>query len=116
MTVLEQPRRSVWTAACRLDDLEPDRGAAVLVDGDQIALFRLRDGSLHAIANHDPFSRANVLSRGIVGTRGDAPKVASPMYKHTFDLRTGQCFEDPAVAVDTYAVRVDGDWVLISRP
>ena len=42
-----------------------------------------------AIGNQDPFSGANVMSRGIVGSRGDVPTVASPMFKQVFDLRTG---------------------------
>jgi nitrite reductase (NADH) small subunit len=33
------------------------------------------------------------MSRGIVGSRGDAPTVASPMHKQVFDLRTGICLD-----------------------
>ncbi len=47
---------------------------------------------------------ASVLSRGIVGTRGEVPFVASPMHKQAFDLRTGQCLDDAAVRVPTYDV------------
>jgi len=63
------------------------------------------DGSLHALSNHDPFSRANVMSRGIVGDRAGEPKVASPIYKQTFNLRTGVCYEDGSVRLDVYPVR-----------
>jgi nitrite reductase (NADH) small subunit len=94
-----------WTAVCRYADLQPERGAAVLVGDVQVAVFRTFDGALHAIGNRDPFSGAFVLSRGIVGTRGDIPTVASPMHKQVFDLRTGGCLDDPAVAVPVYAVR-----------
>ena len=41
-----------------------------------------------------PVRQASVLARGIVGTRGDVPFVASPMHKHAFDLRTGPCLDD----------------------
>jgi nitrite reductase (NADH) small subunit len=35
--------------------------------------------------------------------------VSSPVYKQGFDLCTGQCLEDPSVAVMTFPVRaVDG--------
>ena len=54
---------------------------------------------LFAIGNFDPFSKAFVLCRGIVGDKGGVPKIASPIYKQTFDLRTGQCLEDPRVRV-----------------
>jgi nitrite reductase (NADH) small subunit len=99
-----------WVAVCHLDDLAVDRGACVLVDGRQVALFRLSpDDRVHAISNYDPFSAAFVLSRGIVGSRGGVPKVASPMYKQSFDLRTGECLDDPSVAVDVFLVRCGAD-------
>ena len=52
---------------CRLDDIVPNTGVCALVGGEQVALFRLDDDSVYAVGNHDPFSGANVLSRGIVG-------------------------------------------------
>ncbi|NEL90769.1 nitrite reductase (NAD(P)H) small subunit, partial [Escherichia coli] len=58
-------------------------------------------------------AKASVLSRGIVGTRGEIPFVASPMHKQAFDLRTGQCLDDAAVRVPTYEVRVDRGTVLV---
>ncbi|MDU0344580.1 nitrite reductase small subunit NirD [Microbacterium sp. KSW2-29] len=82
-----------WTRICRVDDLLVERGAAALVDGRQIALFRTYDGRLFAIDQIDPFSGAAILSRGIVGDRGGVPTVASPMYKQVFDLRTGLCLD-----------------------
>jgi len=85
--------KAAWLRLCRLDDLEVERGRAALVDGTQLALFLLRDGGVHAVSNLDPYSGANVISRGIVGSREDAPTVASPMYKQVFDLRTGLCLE-----------------------
>jgi nitrite reductase (NADH) small subunit len=100
---------ATWVDVCALDDLLLDRGACVLVDGRQVALFRLAGDELHGLSNFDPFSSAYVISRGIVGSCGDAPKVASPMYKQSFDLRTGVCLDDPDVALEVFAVRaVDG--------
>jgi nitrite reductase (NADH) small subunit len=96
---------------CRYDQLVPERGVAALVDGEQVALFRTFDGMLHAIGNRDPFSGAFVLSRGIVGSAGDAPTVASPVFKQVFDLRTGRCLGDPEVAVPVHDVRRSGDAV-----
>ena len=107
MTLVE---RETWVAVCRMDDLAVDRGACVLLDGRQIALFRLSpDDEVRAISNYDPFSKAFVLSRGIVGSRGGVPKVASPMYKQSFDLRTGECLDDPSVRVDVFDVRCTDD-------
>jgi nitrite reductase (NADH) small subunit len=94
-----------WIPVCRYDELQPERGVAALVAGHQVALFRTFDGVLHALDNHDPFSGAYVLARGIVGTHGDIPTVASPIFKQRFDLRTGRCLTDPAVAVARHDVR-----------
>jgi nitrite reductase (NADH) small subunit len=100
-----------WREICRYDELEPERGVAALVDGVQVALFRLHasadPGGVVAVDHRDPFSGANVIARGLVGTRGDRATVASPMYKHVFDLRTGACLDDPAVRLRVHAVRVE---------
>ena len=95
-----------WQDVCASGDLIPDRGACALVGDQQVALFRLgATDELYALSNHDPFSRANVISRGIVGSRGDVAKVASPMYKQSFDLRTGVCLDDPSVSLPVHLVR-----------
>ncbi|MER7331296.1 MULTISPECIES: nitrite reductase small subunit NirD [unclassified Micromonospora] len=93
-----------WTPVCRLDRLEPERGVAALVDGVQVALFRTADG-LFALDNLDPVGRAYVLSRGIVGSRGGVPTVASPLHKQAYDLRTGVCLDLPGVAVTRHEAR-----------
>ncbi|WP_328523761.1 nitrite reductase small subunit NirD [Kribbella sp. NBC_00359] len=94
------------TVVCRYDVLLPERGVAALIGDRQIALFRTHDGEVFAIGNQDPFSGANVMSRGIVGSRGDVPTVASPMFKQVFDLRTGSCLDDPSVSLPVYQVDV----------
>lgn len=94
----------VWVDVCSLDDLVPGRGVAALVGGDQVAVFWVAD-EVFAVSNYDPFSRAFVMSRGIVGSKGEAVKVASPMYKQSFDLRSGRCLDDPSVSLPTYRVR-----------
>ncbi len=103
------------TPVCRLDQIEVEGGVAALVEGAAIAIFRTHDGNVYAISNYDPFSRASVLARGIVGTRGDVSFVASPMHKQAFDLRTGQCLDDAEVRVPAYDVRVVDGIVLVGR-
>jgi nitrite reductase (NADH) small subunit len=117
MTLVDQTRAGTapmgWVRVCALADLEVERGRAALLGGIQIALFLTHGGRVHAVSNFDPYSRANVISRGIVGSREDAPTVASPMYKQVFDLRTGACLDaqgkDP-IALQVWPVTVsDGD-------
>ena len=100
----------VWTAACRYDYLIPNRGVGVLLpDGAQAALFRLDDGSLHAIGNIDPFSGAAVMSRGLVGDRAGRATVQTPIKKQAFALDDGTCLDAPEVSLSVYATRiVDG--------
>ena len=107
----------VWTSACAYDHLSPGRGVGVLLDdGTQAALFRLDDGSVHAIGNVDPFSGAAVLSRGIVGDRRGRTTVQSPILKQAFALEDGSCLDDPRVSVPVYQVRVTpGGQIQIGR-
>ena len=105
-----------WTPICPYERLEPERGVAALVHGAQVAVFLTHHGALHAIDNYDPYARAYVLSRGIVGTRGDIPTVASPMHKQVYDLRTGTCLDRPGVAVRVYPVRCRDGLVEVRWP
>jgi nitrite reductase (NADH) small subunit len=114
MTMLDQV---TWIDVCAVDDLVLDRGVCALVGSQQVAVFRVSpDGEVYALSNYDPFSGAYVLSRGIVGSKGDTPKVASPVYKQNFDLRTGVCLDDPSVTVRTFPVRVVDGRVQIGGP
>lgn len=98
-----------WQSVCRLEELGIERGAAALVHGRGVAIFRLRDGSVYALDNHDPQSRTSSLARGLVGTTGGVPYVVSPAHRRAFDLRTGDCLDDDEHHVAPYAVRiVDG--------
>lgn len=100
----------VWTVACRYDYLIPNRGVGVLLpDGVQAALFRLDDGSLHAVGNIDPFSGAAVISRGLVGDRAGRATVQTPIKKQAFALDDGTCLDDPDVSLPVYATRVTAD-------
>ena len=106
MTTVLDTGTLTWVDVCAFDALVPDRGVCALVGGRQVAVFRVSPGDeLYAVSNHDPFSSANVMSRGIVGSRGDVAKVASPMYKQSFDLRTGLCLDDASVSLAVYPVR-----------
>jgi nitrite reductase (NADH) small subunit len=105
-----------WIPICPYERLEPERGVAALVGGTQVALFRTHEGELLAISNFDPYGRAHVLSRGIVGSRGDAPTVASPLHKHVYDLRTGRCLDLPEIGVPTYPVRCRDGMVEVLCP
>lgn len=102
-----------WQPVCPIHDLEFERGVAALVHGQAVALFRTPDGEVYALGNHDPFSRASVLARGIVGMRAGVPFVGSPQHRHAFDLRSGQCLDVDHVSVPSYEVKVSDGMVLV---
>jgi nitrite reductase (NADH) small subunit len=90
--------------------------AVLLPDGSQVALFRLDDGTLHAVGNIDPFSGAAVMSRGIVGDRGGRATVQSPIKKQAFAFDDGSCLDDAEMSVPVYRTRVTpGGFVQIAR-
>lgn len=102
-----------WVAVCPVDDVTPDRGLAALINGRQVAVFVLSgDGTVFAIDNRDPYSDANVLARGLVGSAGDRVTVASPIYKERFDLATGDCL-DGEHSVQSWPARVADGWLQV---
>lgn len=106
-----------WIDVCDIEDLQADSGVCALVAGRQVAIFYLaRRQAVYALGNYDPFCRANVLSRGMVGDIGGEPMVASPMYKHHFHLERGTCFEDANVSAPVYKVRIANNRVAVEIP
>jgi NAD(P)H-dependent nitrite reductase small subunit len=97
---------------CSLDDILDCAGVCALVDGEQVALLRVGE-EVFAVENHDPFSHANVISRGLVGDLQGQLVVASPVYKQHFNLRTGRCLEDESLSLRVWPCGVlDGRvWV-----
>jgi nitrite reductase (NADH) small subunit len=95
----------MWIDVCALDDVVPDAAVCALVRDRQVALVRVGD-RVFALDNFDPFSRAFVISRGIVGDKRGVPVIASPIYKHAFDLRSGASLDDPSVKLRTFDTRV----------
>lgn len=108
---------SKWTDICHIDDILLNMGRCALLNGEQIAIFRVNENEekFYAVNNHCPFSEVNNLSRGIVGSLGDKTVVAAPLYKQHFDLATGQCIEDESVSIKTYSVRIEGDTVQLQN-
>lgn len=107
--------KAQWTYICHLDSITNGGGVNALVKGEQVAIFKI-DEQVFAIHNFDPFAKANVLSRGIVGDVQGQTVVASPIYKQHFNLQTGQCLEDDNVKLQAYPVRVFDNTVFVGPP
>jgi nitrite reductase (NADH) small subunit len=117
---------SEWVGVCTKGQLITERGVAVLVRDQQVALFRVTGTDsetgeptdfVYAVGHRDPFADANVIARGIVGSvrQGDVQRdtVASPMYKHVFDLATGECLTDPSERLPVYRTWIAGGVVYV---
>jgi nitrite reductase (NADH) small subunit len=104
---------SEWKDICSISDIVPNSGSCALVGKQQVAIFRVQtsgNDQFYAVDNYDPLGRANVISRGIVGSKGEQIVVASPLYKQHFCLETGSCLEEEA-SLKTWPVRIEGDRV-----
>ena len=103
-----------WHDACVIDDVAPGSGLAVSVGDEQIAIVRTQGGVLAALSNFDPFSKAFVMARGVVGDRAGVPRIASPIYEQSFCLETGECLEDKNVRLAVFPIRVLGGRIQVA--
>ena len=111
------PETNEWLDVCAIADVPADAGICVLVDGAQIALFRVAgEPTIYAVQNRCPHWNEMVLWRGLTGDHEGEPRVACPMHKKQFSLATGRCLTEDTDAVRTFGGRTDGDRVLLARP
>ena len=88
----------------RVEEIPPGEGRTFVVAGTQIAVFRLRDGSLRAIDAVCPH-KGGPLADGLA----DDQVVVCPLHGHTFDLSSGSEVTGAALSVRSYPVQeVDG--------
>ncbi|REE03920.1 nitrite reductase small subunit NirD [Citricoccus muralis] len=104
-----------WQPVCPLEALEPLWAEAALVDREQVAVVRLPSDEVVAVSHWDPYAKAHVMARGIVGSRGGRPTLTSPLHKQVYDLATGECLTDPALRLATFPVRVRDGIVAVGR-
>jgi len=105
-----------WFLACNVNDVSENGGACVKYKNEQIAIFNFsRRGQWYATQNLCPHKQQMALSRGMIGSTGEAcePKVACPFHKKTFSLITGECINDDECSIKTYPVKVENGKVYI---
>jgi nitrite reductase (NADH) small subunit len=87
-----------------VDEIPFGEGRTFAVDGEQIAVFRLRDGSLRAIDAVCPHN-GGPLADGLAGDQ----VVVCPLHGYTFDVCTGSEAGGTDLSVRSYEVSaVDG--------
>lgn len=115
MTMFKDMNELNWVEVCALDDITPNTGVAALVEDQQIAIFRVgSEKRVYALSNQDPFSKAFVMSRGIIGDLQGERVVASPIYKQHFSLATGRCLEDKDQKLLVFPNKIENGKVFIS--
>jgi nitrite reductase (NADH) small subunit len=102
-----------WAEVCELSQLEPLWAEAAIVDGEQLALVRMPDGTVYAVSNQDPVTGSFVMCRGIVGSHGDQITLASPLHKQVYDLATGECLSSTDLKLRTFQTSVDAGTVRV---
>ena len=106
--------KTQWFLACNTDDVPTNGGVCVKYQDEQIALFHFtRRNEWYATQNQCPHRQQMALSRGMIGTQQDEPKIACPFHKKTFSLVTGECMNGDECSIKTYPVRVEGRNVFI---
>ena len=114
ITTTTEEKKITWFAACNTVEVPTNGGVCVKYGDTQIALFQFaRRSEWYATQNECPHRKQMALSRGIIGSQNDEPKVACPFHKKTFSLATGQCLNDDECSIETYPVKIEGDKVFI---
>lgn len=119
ITAPDDPARAAGTAwhdVCALEDLEPLWGEAARVAGRQVALYRVDAATVLAADHRDPRTGACVMARGLLGSRGPAVTVASPLHKEVYDLATGRCLTGDGPALPVHPVEVRDGRVRVGLP
>lgn len=107
---------TTWHDVCALTDLESLWGEAARLAGRQIALFRVDATTVLAADHRDPRTGACVMARGILGSRGEAVTIASPLHKEVYDLTTGRCLSGDGPALPVHPVQVRAGRVHVGLP
>ena len=103
-----------WHLVARAEDIPQNGGACVLVEGRQIAVFNFKSrNEWYACQNLCPHKRQMILSRGMIGSQEDEPKVACPFHKKTFSLATGKNLNGDTCDITTYPIHVEDGMVYI---
>jgi len=123
----EEPiiRHFKWIAICKESDLVVNSGICALAPTQtpkqqQLAIFTQQisrqNSQTYVVSNWDPIGKANVISRGIIGSIDEQIVVSSPLYKQHFSLVNGHCIEDSLHRLEAYESRIENGVLLVKLP
>jgi nitrite reductase (NADH) small subunit len=92
-----------------VDEIPVGEGRVVVVDGTQVAVFHLRDGTLRAVDAVCPH-KGGPLADGLA----DDCVVVCPLHNHTFDLSSGAEVSGADMSVRSYPIEVVGGTIRLT--
>ncbi len=96
-----------FVKVAKVGEIAVGAGKVVDVKGEEVALFNV-GGVFHAIENACKH-RGGPLGEGEL----DGTVISCPLHAWTYDVTSGECFDDPDCAVNAFPTKVEGDDVLI---
>ena len=104
----------MWYRAAKVTDFPENSGACIRYKDMQIAIFNFsRRNEWFACQNLCPHKKQMILSRGMIGSAGEEPKVACHFHKRTFSLRNGQCLNASEENICVYPVKISDGFVYV---
>jgi len=102
---------NIWFKAGKTTEFPVDGGSCIKYKNKQIAVINFsRRNEWYACQNLCPHKMEMVLSRGMIGSADEIPKIACPMHKKTFSLEDGSNLNGEDYSIATFPVKVvDGE-------
>ena len=97
----------IWFKAGKISDFPTNGGGCIKYKNKQIAIIKFdRRNEWYACQNLCPHKMEMVLSRGMIGSADEIPKIACPMHKKTFSLVDGSNLNGEEYKIATYPVKI----------
>src|SRR3954467_12925360 len=113
-TATDHSNVKTWFKAAHANDFPENGGACVKYKDLQVAVFNFsRRNEWYACQNMCPHKMQMALSRGMIGSHDNEPKVACPFHKKTFSLKSGACLNAEEHSIKVYPVKVEDGFVYI---
>lgn len=103
-------KTSQYIAIGKVDEFMVRIGRVVVLEKEEIAVFRTSDGRFFALENKNPHPKGGPIAEGIVSGH----YLYDPLYDWRIDLESGYVQEPDSGKVRTYTIRVENDIVQIA--
>lgn len=109
--------KKIWRKAIKVSDMPANLGITLKYNEKQYALFYFKDREQwYATQNICPHKKQMVLGRGLIGDINNEPKVACPMHKNVFSLKSGKCLSGQDYQIETFETKIEDGYVYIHSP